>query len=111
MMSLFAQDAPAAKTDAAAAGPLGNPLFFMVMIGIFMFTMLWLPSRRQRKEQAAMLASIKPGSRIVTASGIIGSIVSLKEGEDEIVIKSSDSKLKVTKASIVRVLGAEDESK
>jgi preprotein translocase subunit YajC len=76
-----------------------------------MFTMLWLPSRRQRKEQAAMLAAIKPGTKVVTAAGIIGSIVSIKDGEDEIVIKSADAKLKVTKASIVRVLGAEDETK
>ena len=106
---LFADDPP--KADPAAGGPFSNPLFFMVMLGLFMFTMLWLPSRRQRREQAAMLASLKNGVKVVTASGIIGTIIKLKDGEDEIVLKSEDTKIKVTRGSVVKVLGVEEEAK
>lgn len=109
MLLLFAEEA--VKSEQPPGGPFGNPFFFMVMIGIFMFAMIWLPARRQRKEQAAMLASIRPGSKVVTASGIIGTIIRLKEGEDEMVIRSEDAKIKITKTSIVRVLGVEEETK
>ena len=109
-MLLFAQDA-APKADQPQPNPMGSLLFPMIVFGIFIFTMMWMPARKQRKEMAAMLAAIKPGSKVQTSAGIIGSIVSMKEGEDEMVIKSADAKLKVTKASIVRVLGVEDETK
>jgi len=110
-MMLFAQDAPIKTETPAPGGPLGNPMFLFVMVGIFFVVMIWLPSRKQRKEQATMLASIKVGTKVVTASGIIGTILKLKDGEDEIVIKSEDAKLKVTRASIVRVLGIDEETK
>jgi len=96
LATLFADDAPAAPAGdkAAAGGPFGNPLFFMVIMGLFMVTMMWLPARRQKKELAAMMAALKAGSRIVTTSGIIGTIVKIKDGDDEVVIRSEDSNSK-----------------
>lgn len=109
-MMLFAEEA--AKTETPQAqGPFGNPMFFMVMIGLFMFTMLWLPQRKQKKELAAMMATLKNGAKVVTASGIIGTVTKIKDGDDEVVIRSEDTKLKITRASIVRVLGIDEETK
>ncbi|CAN5413524.1 hypothetical protein BH11PLA2_BH11PLA2_27180 [soil metagenome] len=109
LATLFAQDTPAAPAGdkAAGAGPLGNPLFFMVIMGLFMVTMMWLPARKQKKELAAMMAALKAGSKIVTTAGIIGTITKIKDGDDEVVIRSEDSKFKITRASIARVLGEE----
>jgi preprotein translocase subunit YajC len=109
LASLFADDAP--KPDPAAGGPLGNPMFLMVVFVLFMVTMFWLPQRRQKKEQEAMLAALKPGAKVVTASGIIGTVIKLKEGEDEVSLRSDDTKLKVLRSSIVRVLGMDEEPK
>ncbi len=114
---LFAQEvaAPAAEaagTDAtkpaANMGPFGNPMFMFLILGLFVLTMIILPARRQKKEQQLMMANLKRGAKIVTGSGVIGTIVSIKDTEDEVTIRSEDTKMKITKGSIVRVLGQDE---
>src|SRR5258708_16824220 len=57
-----------------AAGILGNPLFMMIIVmGIF-YVMLIVPQQRQRKKTQAMLAAVKNGDKVVTTSGIYGTI-------------------------------------
>jgi preprotein translocase subunit YajC len=85
-----------------------NPFFMFMILGLFMLTMVWLPARRQRREQEEMLAALKPGNRVVTTAGIIGTIVKIKEGEDELILRSEDTKLKVLKSSVTRILATDD---
>jgi preprotein translocase subunit YajC len=108
---LFAEEETKKADQPPPGGPFGNPMFLFVMMGLFLFTMFWLPQRKQKKEQAAMMASLKRGSKVVTASGIIGTIASIKDGDEEVVIRSEDAKIKITRTSIVRVLGMEEEAK
>jgi preprotein translocase subunit YajC len=49
--------------------------------------------------------------KVVTAAGIIGTIVSVKEGSDEVTIRSEDTKFRILRATITRVLGEETEAK
>ena len=84
-----------------------NPLFLIVAMGLF-FVVVMLPAqRRQAKEQAAMLAALKLGSKVVTSSGIVGTVVKLKDGEDEITIRSEDAKLRILRSTVTRVVGEE----
>lgn len=110
LATIFAED-PAPATDQAQPGPFGNPLFFMLIMGIFLVTMIWLPARRQRREQDTMQASLKRGSKVVTAAGLIGTIVKIEDNQDEVVLRSEDTKFKVTRSSVVRLLGHEDDAK
>jgi preprotein translocase subunit YajC len=106
---LLAQEAATegAKAPAQPQG-IGGMMFPLLVMMIAMFCFIVLPSRRQRKEQEAMLAALKPGTKVQTAGGIIGVIERIKDGEDEVVIRSESAKIKMTRASIVRVLGTED---
>ncbi len=88
-----------------------SPLSFAAPIAIVV--LFWLvvmvpASRREKKQQAAMLAGLKRGMRVVTTSGIIGTVVGVKENEDEITIRSEDSKLKVLKSTVLKVLGSDE---
>ncbi len=110
---LIAQEPPppAAKEAAKDANPLGmlgNPMFMFVIIGVFIFTMIIMPARRQKKDQATMMNALKRGAKVVTSSGIIGVVISVKDTEDELTLKSEDSKIKVLKSSVVRVLGQDE---
>ena len=51
---------------------LGNPLMLLVLMGVMMYFLLFRPQQLQRKQQAKMLAALKSGDKVVTASGIIG---------------------------------------
>jgi preprotein translocase subunit YajC len=92
-------------------GPFGNPLFMILMVGLFFLVVIIPANRRQKRETAAMMAALKPGSKILTSSGILGTVVKLKDGDEEVVIKSEDSKIKILRSTITRVLGEDAETK
>lgn len=55
-----------------------------------------------------MLKGVKAGDRVVTTSGIIGVVVTLKD--KSLSLRSADSKLEVSKSSIAEVLERSGES-
>lgn len=109
--TLFAEDPPAQPQPGqgpGAGGPM-NPLLILVMIMLFMFIVV-MPAmnRRQRREQEALFANLKRGSKVLTNAGIVGVIVSAKDGEDEIVIKSEDTRLRIKRNVVVQVIGTDE---
>src|SRR5436190_17242180 len=83
----------------------GGMTVFLVQIGaliaIFYF-MLIRPQRRQQERHRQLLASLQRGDRIVTSGGIIGEVVHLKD--DEVTVKSGESRLIVQRANIANIL-------
>ena len=92
-------------------GIFGNPMFPFLLIGLMLlfYVVVVLPmSRRQKKEQEQQLAQLKRGAKILTNAGIVGTVVSAKDGEDEIVIRSEDAKLRIKRSVVVQVLGSDE---
>jgi preprotein translocase subunit YajC len=106
-----------AQEPAAAAGKppevpfFMNPIFMIAMFGLFFLVVMLPAQRRQKREAAKLLESIKPGIKVATASGIIGTVVHVKDGSDEVTLRSEDSKIRVLRTAIVRVLGEDAEAK
>lgn len=73
----------------------------LLMFGIFYFLLI-RPTRTRQKEMQAMLEALKPGDRIVTSSGIHGTVVAL---QDEIVqVRIADNvKVDFSKSAIASV--------
>lgn len=101
-----------------AAG--GNPMLpFFIEIGA-LFLLFWFlilrPQQKQKKQQEARLLALKKGDQIVTAGGIVGEVVYIKESvqdgnpvatmEDRVTIKSGDTRLIVERGRIARVESA-----
>jgi preprotein translocase subunit YajC len=103
---LFAQDQPQQPQ-----GGLFGPMFPFFLIGLMLlfWVVVVLPmSRRQKKDQEQMLAKLSRGSKVVTSGGIVGTIVSARDGEDEIVLKSEDTRLRIKRNVIIQVIGTEE---
>ncbi len=67
--------------------PLG-----LIMIGgliAFMYFFMIRPQRRSEKQKKEMLTTLKRGDTVVTSSGIIGSVASIKE--ESVLLKVGDS--------------------
>ena len=90
------------QTSSGAPGILGNPLIMMIIVmGIF-YVMLILPQQRQRKKTQAMLAALKNGDKVVTTSGIYGTVNGL-DGETVILKIADQVKIRIARSAIATV--------
>jgi preprotein translocase subunit YajC len=95
-----------------AGGSMAPFLLQIVAIfGIFYFLII-RPQQTQKKKHEEALRNLKRGDRIVTFGGIIGEVVHVKDGaegtrgmEDEVTIKSAESRLIVERGRIARIIG------
>lgn len=102
--------------DLAHAGPLGGggtrdilqmlPVF-LGMIAIMYFVMI-RPQQKQRRERERLLGALKKGDRVVTTSGLHGTIVGLNE-HTAVVRVTDQVKLEFDRAAIGRVVEAQSE--
>lgn len=107
--ALILADQPApGDTPAQPQAPpwFGFTPILLIMVA-FVFLMI-LPRRRQEKQQRAMLSALKRNDKVLNSGGIIGVVESVKETEDEVVLRGG---LRVTKSSIVRILNPDDVGK
>lgn len=80
-----------------------------VLIFVIFYFLLILPQQKRQKAQKAMLEGLKKGDKVVTASGIWGTVTNL--GKDTVTLQIADTaKIKIQKDHIARVR-AEDEDK
>lgn len=107
---LFLQAAPTGPS------PFGSIFMFGSIFAIFYFLVI-RPQSKQRKEHESKVMSIKKGDQVVTAGGVVGEVVHIKEGmkdgspaptlADHITIRSGESKLVVVRSRIAAVGGDE----
>jgi len=114
LMILLAQGGqPPAGGQQPAGGLFDSPIMFLLPVGIVLFYFLFLrPMRRQEQERNSLLSNIKKNDKVITNAGIYGTVISVAEKEDEIVVKVDDNvRLKMVKNSILRNLTNEEAAK
>ena len=102
-----------------AGGGLGSMSPFLIQVtlilAIFYFFLI-RPQQQQKKKHEEALRAIKRGDQIVTFGGIVGEVVHIKElvtgegatarpMEDQITIRSAESRLVVERGKIARIVG------
>jgi preprotein translocase subunit YajC len=96
---------------AAAGGGAGGILSlipFLLIFVIFYFLLI-RPQQQKQKQQQTLLDAIKKGDKVVTTSGIWGTITNL--GKDTVTLQVADNtKIKMQRENISR-LRTEDEDK
>ena len=89
----------------AQQGPqsiLGHPMFMMVVMVIIFYFLLIRPQQRQRKEQAARVAALKAGDKVITTAGLHGIVHSVKD--TTIMVKVAEgTNLEFDKAAVASV--------
>lgn len=94
--------------------PLLGPVFMYGAIFAIFYFILIRPQQRQRKVHDRMIRALKKGDEIVTAGGVIGEVLHIRETvadgapkptmEDRITIKSGESRLLIERGRIAKVL-------
>jgi preprotein translocase subunit YajC len=80
------------------------PLQLLMIAAIFWFLLL-RPQRQQQQRQKEMLAGIKKGDEVITAGGIIGKVVHVKD--NRVTIQSAESRLVIERERITTIVAPE----
>ncbi|HVF38647.1 MAG TPA: preprotein translocase subunit YajC [Gemmatimonadaceae bacterium] len=93
---------------------LMGPIFMYGAIFAIFYFILIRPQQKQRKAQDALIRSVKRGDEIVTAGGLVGEVIHIKDSgadggtsvplEDRITIKSGESRVVIERGRIARVV-------
>ena len=81
-------------------------LFPLVLIVLIMYFMSIRPQQQRAKQMAKLLASLKSGDKVITSSGIVGVVITVKD--KTVSLRSADTKMEVTKASVTEILQSDD---
>jgi preprotein translocase subunit YajC len=93
--------------------PIGLLLPWILVFGIFYF--IWFrPQQRERAKHDALLKNLKKGDEVVTAGGIVGEVIHIKEAmkegqpvkamDDRVTLKTGESRIVVERGRIARVI-------
>lgn len=99
LIPLLAMGAPSGQGQSTA--PAWMQLVpFILLIGVF-FLIVILPQQKREKAHRALLKTLKSGDKVVTSSGLCGTIVSV--GETRVTLRSEDSKVEVLKSAVSEI--------
>ncbi|HEY6086063.1 MAG TPA: preprotein translocase subunit YajC [Nitrospira sp.] len=92
---------------ASGSGTILSLVPFVLIFVIFYFLLI-LPQQKKQKQQRAMLDALKKGDKVVTASGIWGTVTNL--GKETVTLQIADNtKIKMQREHIARIRGDEDD--
>ncbi len=80
---------------------------FALLIVVFYFAFI-RPQQKKAKDHDNLIKSIRAGDKIITASGIVGVVVGLKE--KSVSIRSADTKLEILKSAVSEITERTGES-
>jgi len=79
----------------------------IIIIGVIFYVLIFMPMRRRQKKVEAMIAALKNNDKVVTTSGIYGTIVGVKERT--FILKIADQvKIEILKSAVAQPQGIEE---
>ena len=84
-------------------------LIYFVPILLIIYFMLFRPQQKRQKEHQRMLTELRKGDKVITNSGMFGTVVGINEKENKIVLKVSENvKIEFLKSSVAGRVGKEE---
>ena len=96
--------APSPTPPGTAPNPQGEMLKLVGMVAIMGFMMYFIiirPQRTRQKALNALMQNLKAGDKVLTGSGIVGTVIGVKD--KTVSIRSADAKLEVLKSTISEI--------
>jgi preprotein translocase subunit YajC len=100
--------APQQTADGKTASPLASFVPLILLMVVFWFVLI-RPQQKKAKQHAQMLTKLKSGDRVVTNSGIIGTVINVKD-KAVTVRTAGDTKLEFTKGAIAEIVEGSESS-
>src|SRR5919199_4517053 len=82
----------------------------VLMIAIFYF-LVFMPMRRQQRNQKEMLKTLQNGQTVLTSGGILGTIVTVNDDTLILRIKPDNLKLQIARSAVTSVVTTDEAGK
>ena len=96
-----------------SSNPLVASVFMYGAIFAIFYFLLVRPQQQQRKKHEATIQQLKRGDEVVTAGGLVGEVVHIRQlnpdvpgQEDRLTIKSGESRVVVERGRVARIVAA-----
>jgi len=109
--TLLAMAPAPSQQGGQAPSPWTSFVPLILLLVVFYFVLI-RPQQKKAKEHQQLLSTLRPGDKVVTSGGVIGTILAVKE--KTVTLRSADAKMEITKASVGEILersGGDDSSK
>jgi len=93
-----------AQATTTAPNPTGEMIKMVGMIalfGVMMYLLMIRPQQKKAREHDTMMKALRAGDKVVTTSGIVGVVLSIKD--KTVSLRSADTKLEVLRSAIGEV--------
>jgi preprotein translocase subunit YajC len=103
MTALLAMGGPPTPpgTQPDPRGQMLYTLGMLLFMGFIFYFLIIRPQRVRARQQENLLKTLKKGDKVVTGSGIIGTVVAVND--KSISIRSADTKLEILKSAVSEV--------
>ena len=105
-ISLLAMAAPPREGEGGA--PAWMSFVPLVLLMVVFYFILIRPQQKKAKEHTETLKSLRPGDKVVTSGGVLGTVLTVKE--KTVTLRSADTKLEITKSAVGEILERGGES-
>lgn len=99
-LSVLLAFAPPAKPGESAP-PVWTSLIPLILLIVVFYFALIRPQQKRAREQADLIKHLRPGDKVVTSSGIVGVVITIKE--KTMTLRSADTKMEITKGAVTEV--------
>lgn len=103
---------PTAGGETGPAGLFGGYSFLLIMVAVFVFMYFFAirPQKKEEKRRKEMLSQLKKGDSVVTSSGIIGTVATVKD--ETVTLRVGDNtRLEFLRSAISNVREPEKKAK
>ena len=90
------------------APPMWTNMVPLVLLVVVFYFALISPQQKKQKQQAELLKAVRSGDRILTNSGIIATVITVKD--KSLTIRSADAKFEITKSAVAEITERSGES-
>ena len=81
--------------------PFWTSLVPLILLVAVFYIALIRPQQKKSKQHAELLKTLKPNDRIITNSGIVGIVISVKERT--VTLRSADAKFEIVKSAVAEI--------
>ncbi len=97
-----------APQQGGQASPAWTGFVPLALLLVVFYFVLIRPQQKKAKQHQELLKNLRPGDKVLTSGGVLGTVITVKE--KVVTIRSAETKLEITKGAVSEIIERSGES-